>query len=402
MNASVNVICYKSKTLLNGEHPLMLRICKDGKRKYQSLGLSIHSKYWDFEKEKPKRNCPNREFIAEVISTNMESVRKQIIELNADNRDYSAQSLLTQNEKDITVYTVGDYYKKLLDEMDFSGQYGNWRIYSSSYNSLKAFTKAKMDFLFSEIDVSWLNKYEKWLKARGNKGTTISIQFRTLRAVYNKAIADKFVKKSCYPFDDFKISKFDTSTKKRAITKEDVAKIIAVKLTTPKLVFARDIFVFSYLCGGINFVDIACLQADNITEGRLVYKRHKTQKEISLQLLPEAVAILNKYSTGRSENYLFPILEIDKHITEKQKKVRIHNLLYQVDKRLVDVAKEAKVQTHLTTYVARHSFATVLKRSGISTSVISETLGHSSEKITQIYLDSFENIQIDDAMKHLL
>ena len=97
-------------------------------------------------------------------------------------------------------------------------------------NSLKAFTNGNMDFLFSEIDVTWLNAYEQWLLKRGNKGTTISVQFRTLRAIYNKAIELKCIKKNNYPFDDFKISKFDTSTKKRAIKKEDIAKIKAVNL----------------------------------------------------------------------------------------------------------------------------------------------------------------------------
>jgi len=188
MNATVNVLCYKSKTLSNGEHPLMLRICKDRKKKYQSLKVSINPKYWDFEKEKPKRNCPNREFIEGIINSNLEKVRKQILELNAECKDYSAQSLVNQKDKKITVYTVGDFYKMLLKEMEQAGKYGNWRFYTASFNSLKAFTNGNMDFLFSEIDVAWLNAYEQWLLKRGNKGTTISVQFRTLRAIYNKAI----------------------------------------------------------------------------------------------------------------------------------------------------------------------------------------------------------------------
>ena len=188
MNATVNVLCYKSKVLSNGEHPLMLRICKDGKKKYQSLKLSINPQYWDFEKEKPKRNCPNKELIEKVISTHLAQFRKQIIELKADGKDFSAQFLLKGQSEKTILKTVGDFYKELLCEMEKSDQYGNWRFYKSSYNSVKTFTDGKMDFLFSEIDSSWLNSYEQWLKKRGNKGTTISVQFRTLRAVYNKAV----------------------------------------------------------------------------------------------------------------------------------------------------------------------------------------------------------------------
>lgn len=402
MNATVNVLCYKSKTLSNGENPLMLRICKDGKKKYQSLKLSINPKFWDFDKEKPKRNCPNREFIEKIISSNLDKVRKQILELNSEGTDYSAQSLITPKTQVNTIKTVGDFYKKILTDLEQADKYGNWKIYNSSYKSIEKYTGSKTDFLFSEIDNLWLSNYEQWLKNNGNKETTISIQFRTLRAVYNKAIEAKCLKRNNYPFDDYKISKFDTSTQKRAISKEDISKIINVNLSNKTQKFARDIFVFSYLCGGINFDDIANLKADNIINTRLIYKRSKTRKTINIQLLPEAQIILDRYSVDRNNNYLFPILDMEIHLTEKKRKIRINNLLYKVDKELQTIAGIAKVKTHLTTYVARHSFATVLKRSGVATSIISESLGHSSEKVTQIYLDSFENSQIDEAMKCLI
>jgi site-specific recombinase XerD len=402
MNATFNVLCYKSKVLSNGEHPLMLRICKDGKRKYQSLNLSVNPKHWDFDKEKPKRNCPNKELVEKVITTCLEQFRNQIIELKAEGKDYSAQYLLKGKGKSAKSKTVGDFYKDLLNDMNQSDKYGNWRFYKSSYNSIKAFVNEKMDFLFSEIDTFWLNNYEQWLRERGNKGTTISVQFRTLRAVYNKAIRAGSVKKKDYPFNEFKICKFDTSTKKRAISKADIKKIRSVNLSDPKQVFARDIFMFTYWCGGINFVDIANLKANNIIEGRVSYVRHKTHKLITIQLLPEAKIILERYSKGRLNNYLFPILEIDIHKTTKEKQIRIHNLLYQIDKRLKDIAELAKVNTLITTYVARHSFATVLKKSGVNVALISEALGHSDLTTTQIYLDGFENEQIDAAMQNLL
>ncbi len=402
MNATVNVLCYKSKTLSNGEHPLMLRICKDGKKKYQSLKLSMNPKFWDFEKEKPKRNCPNREYIENIIGTNLDKFNKQIIELKSDGKDYSAQTLIAKDKRKIQQKTVGDFYKGLLSDMEQLGQYGNWRFYKSSYNSVNEFTNGKMDFLFSEIDLTWLNNYEQWLKKRGNKGTTISVQFRTLRAVYNKAIQALLAKKSNYPFDDFKFNRFDTSTNKRAISKDDIAKIMKLDLTDSRLIFARDIFVFSYLCGGINFVDIANLKAENVNSGRLSYYRQKTHKTINITLLKESIDILKRYSENRFDNYLFPILDINSHKTPKQKQLRIHNMTFQIDKRLKQIAELCEIKTNLTTYVARHSFATVLKKSGINIALISEVLGHSDMNTTQIYLDSFENSQVDEAMKCLI
>lgn len=152
--------------------------------------------------------------------------------------------------------------------------------------------------------------------------------------------------------------------------------------------------------GGINFVDVSHLTRNNIQDNQLVYVRKKTKKLIRLPLQPKALELINKYSKLNNP-YLFPILN-SFHKTEQQKANRVHKVITKVNKRLKDIGKELNIPIDLTTYVARHSFATVLKRSGVNTSIISESLGHSSEKVTQIYLDSFENSQIDDAMKNLL
>ena len=112
------------------------------------------------------------------------------------------------------------------------------------------------------------------------------------------------------------------------------------------------------------------------------------------------MAIINKYKNENSE-YLFPILT-SYHKTEIQVANRLHKVLAKLNKHLKEIGLVLNLSIPLTTYVARHSYATVLKRAGVSTSIISESLGHSSERITQIYLDSFNNEQIDEAMSHLL
>lgn len=164
--------------------------------------------------------------------------------------------------------------------------------------------------------------------------------------------------------------------------------------------FSVDLFSFTYYAGGINFVDISMLTANNIVDGRLVYTRKKTGKLIRLPLQPQAQHIIEIYSNPNNP-YLFPILDTY-HDTEQKRRNRIHKVITKVNGRLKEIGKELGVPIDLTTYVARHSYATVLKRAGVSTSIICESLGHSSEKVTQIYLDSFENSQIDEAMKNLV
>lgn len=89
MNATITVVCYKSKTLSNGEHPLMLRICKDGKKKYQSLGISIKANQWDFVRERPKPTCPNKEHILKLILNKQAELQQRMLELNAEQKEYT-------------------------------------------------------------------------------------------------------------------------------------------------------------------------------------------------------------------------------------------------------------------------------------------------------------------------
>ena len=163
---------------------------------------------------------------------------------------------------------------------------------------------------------------------------------------------------------------------------------------------AIDLFSFSYFMGGINFIDMAYLTHENIIDSRLIYRRKKTRKLIKLPLLPKASEIIDKYKTEGSP-FLFAILSTF-HQTEIQQSNRIHKTIVKVNRRLKNIGKELGIDKKLTTYVARHSHATTLKRAGVSTSIISEALGHSSEKVTQIYLDSFENTQMSNAMQNLL
>ena len=405
MNASLSVVCYKSKRLSNGESPLMLQVSKGGKRQYQSLGVSVNPKFWDFSKNKPKSNCPNREYILKLILNKQAELQQRMLELNAEQKEYTTTTLLHDEHRKFELKTVKQFYQELIEQYKANEKCGNRLIYKSSYNSINVFTNGNLEIPFSAIDVAWLNKYEKWLRSKGNKETTMSLMFRTLRSAYNKAIENKCARKSDYPFNDYKISKFDVSTEKRAIAKADVLKFSTDVHSIGKQQYvqlSKDIFIFSYLCGGINFTDIANLTKDNIIEGkRLHYIRQKTGKLIKLGLSEEALKIIKRYAV-ESKGYLFPILNAQLHKTPLQKQNRIHKMLGKVNKNLKLLAAQLGVEANMTTYVARHSFASVLKKSGVNIALISEALGHSDLATTQIYLDSFDNEQVDEAMKNLL
>lgn len=398
MSETIKVLCYKSKTLSNGEHPLMVCVCKDGKRKYQSLGISIKAEQWDFKTNQPKTKCPNRERILLLINEKINELQKTVLDKRIAGKDFTAATLIESTTKNKSHKTVGEYYLTYIQNLKKEKRIRYAGMLEVSYNSFIKFNK-HLDIPFSDIDVAWLKKYELWMKEQNLSVSTISTRVRHLRAVFNLAIAEHFIKNDCYPFRNYKVSKLNKQTPKRAIAKKDVMRIMGYQGKSEMECLAIDVFVFSYLNAGINFIDIAKLKHSNIVESHLIYNREKTKKLINVPLQPKALEIIAKYQSDKSP-YLFPILS-PFHKTEVQIANRLHKVLAKVNKHLKEIGEKLNLPIPLTTYVARHSYATVLKRAGVSTSIISESLGHSSERVTQIYLDSFDNEQIDEAMKSL-
>ena len=396
---TVEAICYKYKPLKNGELPLKVRICKDRKSRYINLGVSTKAEDWDFSKNRLKDSHPNKDEIEKLITRTISMLKEKIIELKAEQQDFTAQSLLDRLNSSSARKTVGEIFNEQMQRLADEGRRKYMLSLRYVYNTLIAFNK-HLDIYFSEIDITFLRRYETWLRKRGVAENTIGIHFRSLRAVYNIAIEQNAVKAENYPFRKYKVSRLHEETAKRSLPKSDVERVIAYKSTNRYMRFPIDIFAFTYYCGGINFIDIANLTPANIIDGKLVYKRHKTSKLIKIPLQPQAIELIKKYHRKDSP-HLFPILS-DFHETEIQKSNRIHKVITKVNKRLKEIGEDLDLPLTLTTYVARHSQATVMKRAGVSTAVIREIMGHSSERVTQIYLDSFDNEQIDSAMKNLL
>lgn len=399
MSTTVNVVCYKSKVLKNNESPLMIRVCKDRKMKYQSLGISILPKYWDFKANKPTSKCPNKEYIERLIAEKVKVYTDKVIEFKSQEKEFTATSLMEKVNKPVKRKTVQEVFNQYIQELESANRLRYADMYKCTMHSLIKFNK-HLDIPFSDMDTIWLKRYEVWLQSQGLAINTLGTRFRHLRVIYNFAIEEKIVKSEYYPFNSFKVSKLSQTTVKRSIQKDEILSVLNYQGQTPLECLAIDLFTFSYLAAGINFGDIARLTKDNILENRLIYIRKKTQKQIKVSLQEQAIKLIQKYSMPDNP-YLFPILS-SFHKTEQQKVNRIHKIIAKVNKSLKEIGERLNIPIDLTTYVARHSFATVLKRSGVNTSLICEALGHSSERVTQIYLDSFGNDQMEDAMKNLL
>ena len=300
---------------------------------------------------------------------------------------------------------MNSYFEQRIADMERAGKINTVIKYKATRAALGQFHSSKLRF--EDITPKLLEDFEIFLQKEGNQPNSIATKFSVLKAVYNKAIADKIFLCKENPFVVYKVGKHWTKTRKRAVHKEDIQRLIQAELPktrSPYTEFARDIFLFSYFSAGINFKDILTLRYGDMEDDRIFYYRHKTGKAMTCRLHPKAIEIITKYVRTEAmwEDYIFPILDRHVHITEQQIHNRVHKVLIHINRELKEWSNRLGLVTKLTTYTARHTYATVLKRSGVNIAIISESLGHSDLSTTQIYLDSFENSQIDEAMKHML
>jgi len=414
-----NIVFWKYKTNKKKESLIFIRVIEDRKPRYIKTGLCSTEEDWDFAKNQFKTKyrkaedqykIPIHEKNNEILNKRVREAESLIKELITKDNIISSEQVKKElvNNRKIGKDSLLNYIDSIVDEKKKHNKIGTATCYKDLKRSLTRFLAKndRNDISFKEVTIAFLKDYENDFRERKVKDTGISFYFRTLRAVFNRAIEDGTCRRDMYPFDKYKVSHFKTHTTKRAITKDEIEKIKQLDLEPDSPLFlSRNIFLFSYYCSGINFSDIAMLTWANIKNNRLVYVRLKTKKTYNLLLLEPCLEIIDHYRNNYfrgEQSSIFPIIDIDKHKTQTTIQNRIHKILGQTNKDLKQIGEKLNIETPITTYVARHTFATVLKRSGISTSIISEALGHDTERTTQIYLDSFANEILDEASKALL
>ena len=391
----------KNKIRSDNTYPIMLQIIKDGKSKLISTGISCLENEWDGnELKKQHANYQKRN----LILSNLKSKALKIIdEFNSDEVDFTLSDFEAKyrGEKNNSKITVFEHFQDIIKMMNSSGRTGNARSYKDTCNSFFKF-HIDTDLSFKNLNVTLIENYEAHLRGRGNQDSGIANRMRTLRAVYNSAIRNGIVKKECYPFDKYKISKLKGKGLKRALSRQEVKKMLEVNIDErPDLVEVKNFFTFSYFTRGINFVDMMKLKKESIMEDKFEYIRSKTKGRFLIKILPPVRTILDYYLSRSSTNYVFPIL-LKNDLTPMQIENRKHKMLKKFNNDLKELAMLAGVEKNVTSYVIRHSFATNSKQMGISTDVISQSMGHSNVNITNSYLKDFEDDVIDDANEKLL
>lgn len=401
--ASVKLKFKKDKLLSDGSHPIVIQVIHNRKRKIFYLGHSATKEQWDDEKNRPKSNHPDHKIIKSRIKNAILDIKNIIADFENLKQLFTLDDIEKKykNEANAEI-SFEEYCENIIKTFKETGKNGNAIVYQSALDSFKGFTKSKK-YLLSEIDYVTVNKYQEYLTKKINiskvkkieKKLTpngISFYLRTLRAIINRAIKEGLIEEIAYPFKNISIK--SEKTRKRAVNKDVIKKVEELDVSYDKnLQFNKDLFMFSFYNRGMSFVDMAYLKVRNIENGRLSYIRHKTGQLFSIKITGKAQAIIDNYcKSNEPDKYLFPIIcRKDNEYQDYRNAMRFMN------KELKKISELLKLDVSLSSYVSRHSWATIAKKSGIATSVISEGLGHTTEEITQVYLDSFENDVLDDA-----
>ena len=352
----IKIICRYEIVYKNGKSPLAVRFTHQRTHKTVSLGISVEPHYWDKDAEMITADCPERAILQSKIDSALAIYRKKIQRLEALDMEVDFTNLFDQTAK-CTPQFVDNYFQQQITAMKQAGKINTAIKYTATCTSLVKFHPTKLRF--EEINGKLLGDFEVFLHSAGNQSNSIATKFSVLKAVYNKAIADKIFLCKENPFISYKVGKHWTQTRKRAIHKEDIQRLMQAELPvtrSPYTDFARDIFLFSYFSAGINFKDIATLRYVDMEEDRIFYRRHKTGKTMTCRLHPQAKAIITRYgrSEAMQEDYIFPILDRHVHRTEQQIHNRVHKVLIHINRELKEWSKRLGLTTNLTTYVAKH------------------------------------------------
>jgi integrase/recombinase XerD len=273
-----------------------------------------------------------------------------------------------------------------------SGKHGTALWHENMLAAVLSFHGKGDELTFDDLNYDFLVRFEAHHLGKGNNVNSLSSYLRSVRSLFNQAIKSGIVGRDLYPFENYQIKKQETA--KRALEADDLQKIIALSIppTHPRF-HVRNYFLASYMLYGMNFIDLAALKKENIKNDRIQYRRNKTSKLYDIKIVPQLQDILSYYQSEHPQSpFLFPILA---SIGGKEAYETMRNKRRVFNSQLKKLAKDCGITANLSTYVTRHTFATRLLYQDVPLKAISQMLGHSSLKTTEIYLQSLPTSALD-------
>nr|WP_302828695.1 site-specific integrase [uncultured Bacteroides sp.] len=329
-----------------------------------------------------------------ILEKDIKRFKDIIVRLEWTDRNYTAEEVAERFLTSPDSRGFIAFGRELVQQLMQIGKKQTAERYTTVLNSFGRFRKEK-DVPLDEVDSNLMVGYEIFLNANEVCPNTSSYYMRGLRAIYNRAV-EKELTVQCNPFKH--VYTGIGKTVKRAIPLKIIRQIKELDLTLfPAMDFARDIFMFSFYTRGMSFIDMSYLKKRNLQNGILSYRRQKTGQLLFIKWERPMQEIIDKYDTGESP-YLLPIIR-NTDVDERQ---QYKNAAHLVNDKLKKLGESLGLVIPLTSYVARHAWASIAKSKNIPLATISEAMGHSSEKTTQIYLASLDTSAVDRANCQIL
>ena len=389
-------IKFRPSTVEGKEGGLYFQIIQNRVIRQMTTDYKIYAYEWDAEIESVVVSDARANILCSIrerMEWDLSRFEKIVRQLEQERRKYTADDVITLFHKVTKETSLFSFMHSVIIQLRQLGKIRTSETYTATLKSFMGF-REEQDVPLDGVNSDLILLYEAHLKTKGVRMNTISFYMRILRAVYNRAV-EKELTPQKYPFRH--VYTGVDKTVKRAVPVKIIKALKELDLSMKSsLDFARDMFMFSFYTRGMSFVDMAYLKKTDLQNGILTYCRRKTGQQLTVKWEKCMEEIIKKYPSNSSV-YLLPIIK-EKGNERKQ----YDNALHLVNYRLKDLSGILKLQRPLTMYVARHSWASAAKVRNVPLSVISEGMGHDSEKTTQIYLASLEASVVDKANKMIL
>ncbi|MCM4170796.1 transposase [Arenibacter sp. TNZ] len=377
--------------------PLIFRLTHNRKTTSIGTGHQLVVSDWDQKRHQIKPSFKGTESPARLnnlLQKRMAYMVDMLTQLEDNNKlKYMSVSdvrtHITRSSNKVTFY---QFTEQQIQDMLKSKRVGNARVYKHTLNAVKNFRKSK-DFTFDELNLDFLNRFEKHHLGKGNKLGGLSVYLRTIRAINRKAIKAGIADNEGFAFNDYIIR--SGKPEKRALPINAIRKIAELELDENTALFRdRNIFMMSFLLNGMSFVDMAHLKLSNIVDGRIKYSRKKTDEPYNIKIHHQLKPFLTFFTKGKEKSdYLLNIIKSDIPTDS-------YNQIVWARKRFNDnlkkLAELAGIEENITSYAARHSFASGANDMGIPLTAISQMLGHKRISTTQAYLANLRKSKMDE------
>ena len=394
-------IKFRASSVAGKEGTLYYHIIHQRKLRWISTDYHVYPEEWNARKSSViVSNSNNRQAHLQLIQSQIDWEMKQmqciIHDKEMDGVSYSVDDLANEIQQLPTSQSVFTFFRKQIAKKEQMQCVGTKNNYTNAVNRFIEFRNQK-DLTFSQMTADMMEMYQAWLWNRGVGQNTVSFYLRTLRTLHHKAVeAGQATSNDIFAH----VQTANVRTAKRAISVKDIRKIEKLELQIGSSIDkARDLFLLSFYLRGMAFVDMAFLKKSDLKCGMVSYNRRKTHQNLNIEWIKPMQAIIDKYAEQTKDSpYILPILTGKETSPYTQYRKVEYNTNYNLKK----IGKMIGLKIPLTTYVARHTWASIALHMNIPIATISEGMGHNSYKTTQIYLESIDVATINEANKRII